>query len=231
MSRMKSVWPADWSLATLLDHLGGIPGSRVRLTPPPGHATERDLLHVLDHEDALCELVDGVLVEKAVGAQEAFLAGLILRLLGAHAEANDLGDVSPGDGPYRLGQGIVRLPDVAFVPWERLPGRVYPKDPIPDLVPTLAVEVLSESNTQGEIDRKLREYFLAGVLRVWVVDPELRTVRVYTDPGTFTTLREGQSLDGETVVPGFSVPLTRLFARVAKTARGGRGKTRRKRPS
>jgi Uma2 family endonuclease len=231
MTRFKSVWPADWSAATLLDHLGDIPASRVRLTPPPGHAAERDLLHVLNHEDALCELVDGVLVDKPLRSREAFLAALIGRLLGSHVDEHDLGAISGADGPYRLGKGLVRLPDVAFVPWERLPGRVYPDERITSIVPTLAVEVLSESNTKGEIDRKLREYFLAGVLLVWVVDPELRTVRVYTDPETFRMLREGQSLEGETVVPGFSVPLPRLFARVAKTTRGGRGKTRRKRPS
>lgn len=227
MSRVKGALPPAWNFADLLEHLGGIPANRVRLTPPPGHATERDLLNVLDHEGALCELVDGVLVEKALGTRESFIAALLIRLLGNYADEHDLGDVTAGDGPYRLGDRLVRLPDVAFVPWEHLPGRVYPTEPIANIVPTLAVEVLSESNTQGEIDRKLREYFLAGVLRVWVVDPDRRTVRVYTDPGTFTTLKEGQSLDGETVVPGFSIPLTRLFARVAKPARGGKRRGKR----
>lgn len=226
MPRPKSTLPPAWSVNDLLKHLGGIPGERVWLTPSPGHATERDLLNVIEQGNRLCELVDGVLVEKPVGTAESFLSLRIGRFLGQFADEHDLGDVSGGDGPYRLGKGLVRLPDVAFVPWDRLPGRVYPDEPIASIVPTLAVEILSEGNTRGEIDRKLREYFLAGVLRVWVVDPKRRKVRVYTDPGTFTTLAEGQSLDGETILPGFKLSLTHLFARVAKPKRRNTGKRR-----
>ena len=58
---------------------------------------------------------------------------------------------------------MVRIPDVAFVSWDRLPGGKRPNGPIPHLVPDLVVEMLSKSNTKREMDRKLREYFEAGV--------------------------------------------------------------------
>jgi Uma2 family endonuclease len=106
----------------------------------------------------------------------------------------------------------VRIPDVAFVSWERLPGRRIPSEPIPDLAPDLAVEVLSPGNTPGEMARKRQEYFAAGVQLVWIVDPVARTVAVYTAPEQSTVLQAAQTLAGEPVLPGFTLPLRRLFA-------------------
>ena len=57
----------------------------------------------------------------------------------------------------------VRIPDVAFVSWDRLPERKVPREPLPSAVPDLAVEVLSKSNTKQEMDRKLQDYFQSGV--------------------------------------------------------------------
>ena len=109
-------------------------------------------------------------------------------------------------------QKLVRIPDVSFTNWDRLPGRHVPTEPVPDVVPDLAVEVLSEGNTREEMERKLKEYFLSDVTLVWFVDPKKRTVRVYTSPDEATELTESDTLDGDDVLPGFSVPVARLFA-------------------
>jgi Uma2 family endonuclease len=61
-------------------------------------------------------------------------------------------------------------------------GRELPADPIFSVVPDLAVEILSPSNTVREMERKLREYFTAGTRLVWIVDPATSTARVYTSP-------------------------------------------------
>jgi hypothetical protein len=66
------------TLADLLEQLGGIAPERVRFRPPPGTATEKDMLEVEAHEDRLCELVDGVLVEKAMGWRESLLASRVV---------------------------------------------------------------------------------------------------------------------------------------------------------
>ena len=84
----------------------------------------------------------------------------------------------------------------------------------PHLVPDLAVEVLSEGNTVPEMDRKRREYFRAGVRLVWLVDPEARTVAVFTGPDQHSTLGETDLLDGGAVLPGFTLSLAELFARL-----------------
>src|SRR5262249_4619110 len=101
--------------------------------------------------------------------------------------------------------------------------KMVPSEPMPDLAPNLAVEVLSKNNTKEEMERKLKEYFLTGVELVWFVDPVKRRVQVYTSPDESRVLGEGDELDGGDVLPGFKLRLRKLFARV-KPARGGKGK-------
>ena len=106
------------------------------------------------------------------------------------------------------------------ISWERLPGRRVPTEPIPDLAPDLAVEVVSESNTEEEMARKRREYFDAGVRLVWIVKPASRTVVVYRTPDQFTGLQAAQSLDGDAVLPGYILPLQDLFAELDQQGNG-----------
>jgi Uma2 family endonuclease len=200
------------TLADLLKQLGDVAPERVRFRPLPGTARERDVLDVQAREDRLCELVDGVLVEKGMGFRESFLAGVLLSVLWGFVKLRHAGLVTGADGMIRLAPGLVRIPDVAFVSWSRLPGQRLPTEPIPDLAPDLAVEILSKSNTSGEMARKRREYFAAGVRLVWCVDPEARTVEVYTAPERSILLREEDTLDGGTVLPGFTLSLRELFA-------------------
>jgi Uma2 family endonuclease len=213
-------------VAELLDHLG-VPPERICLDPYPGEATERDLLERVERDGRLCELIDGVLVEKPMGADESALAARLGGLLFPFVEDHDAGELVGADGPFRLMPGLVRLPDLSFLSRERLPGGL-PLGRVATVVPDLAVEVLSDSNTTQEIDQKLKEYFFHGVRVVWVIDPPPRTVRVYTAVDESTLLTEDQTLDGGDVLPGFTLPLSRLFAKV----RLPRPKPpRRKRPS
>jgi Uma2 family endonuclease len=224
MARRTPRFPPTWNVADLIEHLGRIPPRRIRVHPAPGTATEKDVTDIQAREDRLYELVDGVLVEKAMGFRESHLAGVIIRFLGAFVADNDLGVVTAPDGTVRLAPGLVRIPDVAFVSWDRLPNRVIPDEPIPDLAPDLAVEVLSESNTAEEMERKLKDYFFAGVRLVWLIDPEKRIADVYTAPDQSVRLDEGQSLNGGDVLPGFTLPLTELFALLHKPGTEGKKK-------
>ncbi len=200
------------TLADLLDHLGGIAPERVRLHPAPGTATEDDVLSVHDHEGRLYELVDGVLVKKAMGFRESLLAGVLIEVLRGFVKLRNLGLVTAPDGMMRLAAGLVRIPDVAFVSWDRLPHRRVPTAPIPALAPDLAVEVLSAGNTSREMTRKCREYFAAGVRLVWLVYPETRAVAVHTTPEHPLVLSEEDTLEGGAVLPGFALSVRELFA-------------------
>jgi Uma2 family endonuclease len=191
------------TLGELLNRLGGVPAERVRYYPLPGTATEQDVIEIEAREHVHCELVDGVLVEKPVGFEESYLALLIGTLLNNFVLPRNLGIVTGEAGMLRLFPGLVRGPDVAFVARDRLRDGKLPTDPIPHLVPDLAVEVLSRSNTVREMERKRREYFDAGVRLVWIVDPAAKTVGVYP-------------LGGEPVLPGFSLDIAPLFVNLAR---------------
>jgi Uma2 family endonuclease len=204
--------PVIDTVADLMERLGGIALERIRFRPAPGTATEADVITARERDQRICELVDGVLVEKAMGFPESILAVALAALLRAFVRPRNLGLVSGADGTMRLFPGLVRIPDVAFASWDRLPGRQMPRVPIPDLAPDLAVEVLSEGNTAAEMARKRSEYFAAGVRLVWMIDPRTRTATVFTGPEQSTALDESQTLDGGTVLPGFLLPLRELFA-------------------
>ncbi len=211
MGRPKKSTSRYRTVADLLHQLGDIPPDRVRLDPPPGKATERHLIAADDRKDILCELVDGVLVEKAAGCPEALVVTEFACHLGLFIKQGRLGIVTGVNGPFRLRPGLVLSPSLSFITWARLPGRKIPRESIPTLAPDLVVEVLREANTRGEIKRKLREYFDAGVRLVWLIDPRTRTAVVHTSPKASTKLGQGQSLDGGDVLPGFALPLAELF--------------------
>jgi Uma2 family endonuclease len=205
--------PAIDTLAELLERLGSISPDRVRFHPPPGTATPQDVLACDGGEKRLCELVDGVLVEKAMGYYESRLALVVTSLLEAFCQEHDMGIVLGADATTALGPGLVRLPDVSFVSRRRLPGGKIPREPIPNLAPDLAIEVISQGNTPQEMERKLREYFEAGVKLAWYVSPQSRTVRVYTAPERVLELDEDKTLEGGDVLPGFTVNIRDWFQR------------------
>lgn len=199
------------SLADLLDRLGGISPDRVCARPAPGMAVEADVIRINDRTNRIFELIDGTLVEKAMGFPESLLAGYIVMLLNQFVLPRNLGLVAGADGMMRIAPGLVLIPDVSFCSWDRFPGRRYPTDALPDLVPDLGVEVLSKGNTKREMARKRGELFAVGTRLVWEFEPKTRIVRVYTAPDRFATLSTADTLDGGDVLPGFVVPLADLF--------------------
>src|SRR5262249_44134956 len=147
-----------------------------------------------------------------------------LTLLNNFVRPLGLGVVAGADGTIKLDIDLVRIPDVAFFSWDRFPGGEIPKEAIPLVVPDLAVEVISRSNTRKEMEDKLREYFDKGVRLVWFVRPRMRVVDVYTSPDRFTRLTASMRLDGGDVLPGFSVQVGELFAIPKRPGNGKGGK-------
>ncbi len=205
----------DLTVGDIFAKFGPIPLRRIRQDPEPGKATEQDVEDIHDRENRLYELVDGILVEKTMGLFESRVAIVLAHVLQTFLDQKDLGIVLGSDGTMRLAPGLVRIPDVAFVSRERL-GSGLPRQPIPDLAPDLAVEVLSPSNSDKEMQRKLREYFDAGVRLVWYIDPRKRTASVYITPDNVTVLNENATLDGGDLLPGFRLSLKELFDRAER---------------
>ncbi|MHB8574784.1 MAG: Uma2 family endonuclease, partial [Dehalococcoidia bacterium] len=81
-----------------------------------------------------------------------------------------------------------------------------------EIVPDLIVEVVSPGDTASEVQQKLEEWVRAGARLVWACYPDTHTIAVLRDLGAVRLLREGDTLDAEPVLPGFSVSVAELFA-------------------
>ena len=201
-----------WTAEDLAERFGSMPLHRICFDPPPGTATEADALAWEARTNRLFELIDGVLVEKTMSSYESYLAVQIAVILSVYVQPRKLGVVLGADGMLKIMPDMIRIPDACFIAKEKLPGKFSPHIPISSLAPDLAVEVLSEGNTREEMERKLKEYFLAGVDLVWFVDLDTRSVRVFTSPDDSVLLAATDTLTGGAVLPGFALPVADLFA-------------------
>lgn len=199
------------TLGALFQRFGDMPLCRIVPDPKPGTATVEDVVLFDDHHDRLCELVDGTLVEKAMGFWESQLAYRLGSFLVPYVEQSDLGVVAGEAGMMQIFPNQVRIPDVSFIAWDDLKNSGYPEQAAPDMAPTLAVEVISKSNTPQEMERKLGEYFEAGSKLVWYVYPKTKEVKVYTSPSEVSVLKETDTLTGGDVLPGLAIDLKEFF--------------------
>lgn len=204
--------PTEWTMADVQARLTGYPADRIRMYPSPGTATEEDLLAAESRSNRICELIDGTLVEKTMASIESALAAALIHFLYLFADTRRLGMVLAPDGMLKILPGQIRVPDVSFIRWERFPGRRPFNLPIFPIAPDLAIEVLSVNNTAVEMDRKLHDYFAAGVQLVWYIEPRDRTARAYTAANQWTEIGSADALIGGEVLPGFELPLAELFA-------------------
>lgn len=211
-----SAFDPGWSLQDVQNHLGLIPLSRIRAVPAPGTVTEADFWRFVTEQNELCEWIDGVIVEKAVGNFQATVTARLIFFLELYLNQHDLGYLLTPDGKVRPKPNEILSPDISFVAWNRTPQRAIP-DTLP-FGPDLAVEVLSPANTTAEMDRKRRDLFAAGTRLMWLVEPELPSVVVYTaadEPPVI--LHERDTLTGGEVLPGFELSIREWFSRVSNT--------------
>ncbi len=167
--------------------------------------------------DRLYEVVDGNVVETPpMGASECELASLIAFAMNQIVQSQQRGKVLV-ELLFLLdaARGLKRRPDLAFVSSRKWPvRRRIPDGEAWDMVPDLAVEVVSESNSANEINAKLVDYFRAGVQQVWVIYRVSRQVYAYTALTQVQILAEPAELDGGELIPGFRLSLSELFGDV-----------------
>ena len=158
------------------------------------------------------EIIDGQRVEKIMSAVEIAVASRLMGRLDAFT-FNKLGRVFM-EMLYNLGPDFPnnRCPDVSFVSYKRWPKeQTIPPDNAWAVVPNLAVEVVSRSNSAHSVLEKIAEYFQAGVEKVWAVYPNVRQVQVFHSPTQITVLSEQDELDDGDLLPGWKMPVAELF--------------------
>jgi Uma2 family endonuclease len=158
------------------------------------------------------ELVNGELVDMGhSGMEHGYVACILVALLTTFVRQNKLGAICDSSTAFTLKNGNKRSPDVSFVSKERLKGLKRPPRGFFQCSPDLAVEILSPSNTVGEIHDKIVEYFENETRLVWVIHPDEKYVLVYHSPEPDRFLRSQDALNGEAIVPGFSMSVAELF--------------------
>jgi Uma2 family endonuclease len=159
------------------------------------------------------ELQAGILLsEPQPLLRHAQVQAELIYVLKAFVERLRLGAVF-GPGGYLLSSDpdTVRGPDVSFVRADRFD----PEEAAHGFfrgAPDLAIEILSPSNRPGEMHAKVADYLAAGAMLVWVIDPEHRIVTIYRTLLSPRRIGSDGTLDGEDVLPGFSVPASILLA-------------------
>ncbi len=165
-------------------------------------------------DDVFYEVVDGQRIEvPPLGARELGLANLLAQLMTASLGANPPGRVfNEMLFQLRLEPQLDRRPAVAYVPFERWPDRVIPEAEAWAVIPALAVEIVSKTNTAVEIQEKLGDYFASGVSQAWVIYPRQKKAHVYDSPKNIRILDEHDTLEGGAVLPGVRLPVSQLFS-------------------
>ncbi len=162
-------------------------------------------------EDKRYELDEGELIEMT---RPAYIHNLIMKNLLVELELyfrkNRIGEVQVSENLYALAPMTRRSPDVAVILGDRraelLNARVIP------IVPDIAVEILSPSETQRMMHRKIKQYFEAGVQEVWIIDPEGRDAEIWTGPQLPERDFTAETPITSPLLPGFSITIEELFS-------------------
>ena len=174
--------------------------------------TEKVLERLESKTDKRYELVNGEPKEKEPGGMEhSYIAVTLGCEIGNYAHSQKLGIALESSASYRMSGGNIRKPSVSFVSQERIIQN-RPSFTVFEGAPDLAVEVISPTDIWWEIMQKLDEYFSSGCRLVWLISPLDQRVLVYRHDQRSQILELGDLLEGEEVVPGFSMPVADLFA-------------------
>jgi Uma2 family endonuclease len=174
-----------------------------------GPATLQDLLNT-PKDGNKYELVDGEIVVSPAGMRHSEVAINIGGLIWEFLQKNPIGKVYASDVGIAFPNGNVRSPDVTYVNIAKLPEGRSP-EAFGEVIPDLAVEVLSPSDSLKELGRKIGEFLENGVPIVWLVDPARQTVTIYRSLTETQQLTSKDMITAEPVLPGFSVPINRFF--------------------
>ena len=182
---------------------------------PPRPMTVEEYARFEEPEDGYrYELVRGILTvqEPGPGYPHAFVHANFAWRLGDWVRRTGCGKIAVEmDCIISMNPATVRRPDICIFleprSWGTTPGN-WSRG-----APDVAIEILSPSNTPGAMREKMSDYFGAGALRVWTVDPKTRTVTIHRADESETIFREGDRLEDPDVLPGFGLEVEELFGK------------------
>jgi Uma2 family endonuclease len=163
-------------------------------------------------EDGLRHEIDAgeLLVMTRPNSKHGIYQARIARLLGNYVYAHRLGEVLTESG-FILGRrpDILRGPDIAFVRTERVAS--LPEEGWAEFAPDLAIEIVSPSETARQIDRKVHQFLAAGVLAMWIVYPETKSVHIFEPQGVLRVVEFEGVVSSPSALPGFELSVRGIF--------------------
>ncbi len=172
------------------------PNDLLRMPPP---------LEGKDYELSGGELI----VVGRAGARHERIKRRLLKLLFAYEDQHPEAGEVYAESMFPLGRETARIPDLAFIGQAKA-AQLPDSDVVIPVVPDLAVEIISESESAADAETEVKEYLAAGVQEVWQVFPRERVVRVRT-ANKIQDLTEDQALETP-VLPGFRVAVKGVFS-------------------
>lgn len=175
--------------------------------------TATDLWNMPGHGEGY-ELVLGELRTMAPsGCEHSSIGADLITTLNSFVRSRKLGKITGGDGGYvlRKNPDTVRAPDIGFIQADRLPNGKPTQEYFPG-APDLAVEIISPHDVYAEVEDKVKEFLEAGTRIVWLINPRRKSITIFRADNSITALRTTDTLSGEDVIPGFSLPVTEVFA-------------------
>jgi len=160
------------------------------------------------------ELIYGQLIElDYAGFHHGQITARIGSVIAEHTEENRLGVALAAGTGYLIetNPDLVRAPDASFVRKDRFP-KTHWKKYFPG-VPDLAVEVVSPDDTKREIAEKLNMWLAHGTVSCWVADPDTMTLTIHRTGQKPRRLTVGNTITDEPALPGFTLPIARIFKR------------------
>lgn len=184
------------------------------LTQPVTADNFLEVANLPEYADCAVELVEGEIVTMPLpNNQHSEIMAELHLAISLFVRQNNLGRTLVGDAGFVLGRNpygrdTVRGVDIAFISTERAPEPLPPN--FMEGAPDLAIEIMSPSNTMGDIRRKINQLLEAGCRQIWIVHPDLREVDVHTSEGA-KVHREGDKLFADDILPGFKIDVADIF--------------------
>lgn len=161
------------------------------------------------HLDYQLELVDGkIIIMGPSDIVSSEIGAELVSLLRNWVKPRKLGRVFESSGGFILPNSNVTAPDVSFVTADRLKQS---KRYFAELVPDLVVEIKSQSDRLKPLREKIQSFIELGAKVGILIDPDKRTVTIYTPTAEPVVLRDSDTISIPELLPGWEIAVTELW--------------------
>ncbi len=183
----------------------------IRSGSPRSIPTDEELME-LPKDGYKRELLNGEIVMSPAGSEHGMIIMQFAVVFGGFIYQHGLGQVFDGQTGFRMKSLDVLSPDISFVARERLLAVGGVPAGFFEGAPDLAIEFLSQSESKLRMKQKPTQYLENETKLAWVIDSQRRVIQIHREVEPYTTLSEAETLTGESVVPGFQIAVSAVFA-------------------